>query len=350
MSKFLKNKVKILHVADMHNRHKGRLFYSFGKKINNGFIKNDFNVIQISDRDFLQTNIFNYKKQFFISYIDETIQNFSPDIILFGHVDSLNESDFLYLKNKYKKIKFSQYFVDTLDPNFIQHEKHKKRFFLKYQYCDINFITSDPKKLDFLDNDNTFFIPNICDKSIDVLENYKYQSLPYDIFFAISHGQHRGILKKGYVDERSFFINQLKLENIKTNFFGINKNPIWGNEFFSELSKTKMAINYNRGHSLKYYSSDRIALLISNGLLTFLQNKYSYEDFFEDNIDVVYFNSPEELSDKIKYYAKNEKERCNIAFNGKMKYFNLFENVAVTKYMIEKILDYKISNKLKWMI
>ena len=65
---------------------------------------------------------------------------------------------------------------------------------------------------------------------------------------------------------------------------------------------------------------------------------------------MVYFNSPEELSDKIKYYAKNDKERCNIAFNGKMKYFNLFENVAVTKYMIEKILDYKISNKLKWMI
>ena len=103
MSKFLKNKVKILHVADMHNRHKGRLFYSFGKKINNGFIKNDFNVIQISDRDFLQTNIFNYKKQFFISYIDETIQNFSPDIILFGHVDSLNESDFLIMLKLIKK-------------------------------------------------------------------------------------------------------------------------------------------------------------------------------------------------------------------------------------------------------
>lgn len=125
----MKKEVKILHIADMHNRHRGRLFYSSGKKINNGFVKNNYNVLQISDRDFLQSNILNYKNPIFLSHIDKTIQNFSPDIILFGHVDSLNEEDFFYLRNKFKNIKFSQYFVDTLDPNFHQHERHKKRFF-----------------------------------------------------------------------------------------------------------------------------------------------------------------------------------------------------------------------------
>jgi len=345
----MKKIVKILHIADMHNRHKGRLFYSSGKKINNGFIKNDYNVLQISDRDFLQSNIFNYKKPFFISYIDKTIQNFLPDIILFGHVDALNEDDFFYLRNKYKNIKFSQYFVDTLDPNFHQHERHKNRFFLKYQFCDTNFITSNPGTFNFIDQDKTFFIPNVCDRSIDVLENYNFKNLKYDIFFALSHGQHRGGLKKGYIDERTVFINQLNLEDLKVNFFGIEKKPVWGNNFFNELSKTKMGINYNRGQPLKYYSSDRIALLIANGLLTFLQKKYSYEDFFEDKQDVIYFDSENDLSDKIKYYSKNDKERCRIAKNGKIKYFNLFENVSVTKYMVDKILDNKISNKLSWM-
>lgn len=110
-----------------------------------------------------------------------------------------------------------------------------------------------------------------------------------------------------------------------------------------------MGINYNRGKSLKYYSSDRIALLIANGLLTFLQKEYSYEDFFSDNKDVIYFDSSDDLSEKIKYYSKNDLERCNIAKNGKLKYYDLFENILVTKYMIERILDYKISNKLSWM-
>ena len=44
--------VKILHIADMHFRHQGRLYYSTGKKLYNGFIKNNYNVLQISDRDF----------------------------------------------------------------------------------------------------------------------------------------------------------------------------------------------------------------------------------------------------------------------------------------------------------
>ena len=149
MSELFKKDIKILHIADMHNRHKGRLYYSSGKKINNGFVKNNYNVIHISDRDYLQSNILNYKKSLFMSYINSTIKNFSPDIILLGHVDTLNNDDLFYFKNKYKNIKLSQYFVDTLDPNFEQHEKHKKRFFLKSQFCDTNFITSDPSELDF---------------------------------------------------------------------------------------------------------------------------------------------------------------------------------------------------------
>jgi len=349
MSKITQKGVKILHIADMHNRHKGRLFYSSGKKINNGFVKNNYNVIQISDRDYLQSNILNYKKPFFLSYINKTIQNFSPDIILFGHVDSLNNDDFFYLRNKYKDIKFSQYFVDTLDPDFEQHEKHKKRFFLKSQFCDTNFITSDPSKLEFVDSDKTFFIPNVCDASIDTLENYKFFDLPYDIFFALSHGQHRGGLKEGHIDERSDFINKLNLKGLKTNFFGIDKSPIWGSDFFNQLSQTKMGINLNRGAPLKYYSSDRISLLISNSLLTFLQDGYFYQDFFEDQKDVIYFKSIEDLTENIKYYSKNDKERCEIAYNGKLKYFKLFENTLVTKYIVEKILDLKISNKLTWM-
>ena len=45
------SKLKILHITDLHFRHNGRLFYSTGKKINNGLILNGHNVLNISDRD-----------------------------------------------------------------------------------------------------------------------------------------------------------------------------------------------------------------------------------------------------------------------------------------------------------
>jgi len=345
-----KNQIKILHIADNHDRHNGRLYYSTVKKINNGLIKNDYNVIQLSDRDYLKRNIFNYKKKFFIKKLISTIKNFKPNIILFGHVDSLSEDDFYDLKNMFKEVIFSQWFLDTLDPNFQFHLQHKKRFFLKYQICDFNFITTDPFSLDFIDPNKTFFIPNMCDPSIDILENYNSKKLDFDLFFAFSHGQHRGILKKGHEDERLKFVDIIENSIVKTNFFGINRQPIWGQEFFNQLSKSKMGLNLNRGDKIKYYSSDRICSLISNGLLTFLQKGYNYDDFFKDETHAIYFDDEVELLDKIKFYAKNDNQRCKIAFEGKKKYYELFNNTIVTDFMIKKVTDMKILNYKEWMI
>ena len=111
-----------------------------------------------------------------------------------------------------------------------------------------------------------------------------------------------------------------------------------------------MGLNYNRGKPIKYYSSDRICLLLANGLLTFLQKNYNYEDFFDDNVHAIYYENDLDLVENIKFYSKNYTLRSKIAFNGKKRYFELFENNLVTKYMIEKILDKKISKKLLWMI
>ena len=110
-----------------------------------------------------------------------------------------------------------------------------------------------------------------------------------------------------------------------------------------------MGLNYNRGKPIKYYSSDRICSLIANGLLTFLQKNYNYEDFFDNKIHAIYYDDHLDLIEKIKIYSKDYNKRYNIAFNGKKRYFELFENTLVTKYMIEKILQRKISNKLPWM-
>lgn len=334
----IKKNIKILHIADLHQRHFGRLYYSSIKKINNGLIKNNYNVLQISDRDLLRGNIFNLKIHSFLNHIYETVRNFKPDIILFGHVDSLSEENFYELKKKYKDIFFSQWFFDTLDPGFTNYEQHKNRFFKKYQICDTNFVTTDPEALEFLNTDKTFFIPNVCDSSIDILENYNFKNLEFDVFFALSHGQHRGVIKDDFVDERSEIINFIDVDQIKTNFFGIKHQPIWGDEFFNQLSKSKMGINLSRGKKVKYYSSDRICSLMANGLLTFLQSGYSFEDFFRNESEAIYFNSKEELKEKIIYYKKNDDLRCKIAQNGKLKYYNEFNNVITTKYIVNKIL------------
>ena len=53
---------------------------------------------------------------------------------------------------------------------------------------------------------------------------YENKRPEYDLFFAMSHGVHRGVLKKGKFDERENLINYLIKKNphLKFNIFGMN--------------------------------------------------------------------------------------------------------------------------------
>ena len=68
------------------------------------------------------------------------------------------------------------------------------------------------------------------DLSFETLKNYKNDSFNNDVFFAMSHGVHRGKLKKGKFDDRENFINKilLKSPDVRFDLYGMNnRQPIW---------------------------------------------------------------------------------------------------------------------------
>ena len=338
---------KILHISDMHFRHNGRLFYSTAKKINNGLILNGHNVLHISDRDitYEKKDIFDIgSNKFLFKKIIQNINNFRPHLILFGHVDRLKYLDFLKIKHDFPNIRFSQWFIDPLVKNGPDYYKNKDRFFLKYQFCDTNFLTTSPSVIDFA-NDKCFFIPNLIDPSIDTLRNFKNDN-KYDLFIAISNGVHRGILKNNYYDSRIDFIKRIH-KNISKNFFGYNKNPVWGANFFDELSKCDMGLNLSRGNPIKYYSSARMGSLLGNGLLTLVHEDYFFQDFFTDK-EMIFYKDISDLNSKIIYYKNNMKITKKIAYKGYLKSHKIFNNKIITDYMVKKTMGEKITNKLSW--
>lgn len=332
----------------MHFRHCGRLFYSTGKKINNGLISSGYNVLNISDRDTTsqKRNIFDIgSKKYLFNIIIKNIENFKPHLVLFGHVDRLDYNSFVEIKEKYKEIKFAQWFLDPLNKNGPDYEKNKNRFFLKYQFCDANFVTTAVDVLDFAEKNKTFFIPNPIDASIDVYKNF-LEKKPIDIFIAFSHGQHRGILKKNYVDNRVNFTKKLT-KKATYNIFGYKENPVWGQAFFDELNKCSMAINLSRGDPIKHYSSDRISSLLGNGLLTFIHDKYKYHDFFDKN-ELVFYKNIQDLNNKILYFKKNTKLLKQIAKNGHKKSHKIFNNKLIADFIVKKTMNIKIKSNISW--
>ena len=169
-------------------------------------------------------------------------------------------------------------------------------------------------------------------------------------FFAMSHGVHRGGLKKGKYDDREVFINKLikKNKEIKFDLYGMNNvQPIWGDNFINKVSCSSMGLNLSRGKPVKYYSSDRIAQLMGNGLLTFVDIKTCFYDFLS-NDKIIYYKDISDLSYKLNKYKKDNKERKRIAKNGKEFYLKELNSTLVADFILSKTLDYKSKNKFVW--
>ena len=166
----------------------------------------------------------------------------------------------------------------------------------------------------------------------------------------MSHGVNRGSLKSGKTDEREVIINKLiKLnDNIKFDIYGMNNiQPVWGSDFMKIISNSKMGLNLSRGKPVKYYSSDRIAQLIGNGLLTFIDRRTQLNDLISTK-EAVFYNNLHDLTRKIKMFTKNDKKRIKIAKNGRYKYHKYFNSTLVADFIVKKTFDMKYKKKFYW--
>jgi glycosyltransferase involved in cell wall biosynthesis len=342
--------LKILHITNFNERFNGRLHYNTGKRINNGLIKLGHNVYQLSDRDVISTNrtfLNPSSKKILNMKIIEICKNFNPDLIILGHADSVKFETLQHLKIKNKNLKITQWFLDPLSRNGPDYFNNKKRILDKISIIDTTFLTSDPKSLDFKIK-NSYFIPNPADHSFETLNNSK-KNQKNDVFFAMSHGVHRGNLKSGKYDDREKILKKLlKIRDIKFDFYGINNiQPVWGDQFLEKISQSKIGLNLSRGKPFKYYSSDRITQYMGNGLMTLIHKDAKYSDFFNKN-EIVTYKNFYDLTNKIKYFVKNDKKRKFIANNGKRKYLNEFSSEKVSKFIILKTFNIKSNNKFIW--
>ena len=66
----------------------------------------------------------------------------------------------------------------------------------------------------------------------------------------MSHGVHRGELKKGKFDDREFFINNIlsKSPDVRFDLYGMNnRQPIWADDFINAISQSKIGLNLSQG-------------------------------------------------------------------------------------------------------
>ena len=282
---FNNKKIKILHIGNFNEKNSHRLFnISISNKITNGMVMNHCDVINFDYR-----NYFNFTKKCNEKII-EIVNNYNPQLILFGHNNLLQRPQLEYIKKI--KIKTAIWFEDSLHEKGPDNKASLSLIEQNHDLIDNYFVTTSPDKIiTKIPKNKINFIPVPADPNIENLEIYKYKNRYKDIFFGMSHGVNFGKLKKNIIDDRELFIKQLMYENPNISFelLGINnEQPKWGTNFFRSLSKCKMALNLSRGVPVKYYSSNRIASYTANGIATLIDIRTNYNKFFNDDEMIFY--------------------------------------------------------------
>ena len=348
-SKNQKKYFKILHISNFGLKVNHRLFnISISKKISNGLIRNGHDVIDFDYR--IKNNKF-FENYDIDTQILDIVNNYKPDLILFGHNNILSRNSLLILKEKFK-CKTAIWYEDHVvkgDPNYQNNISLLEK---NNDLIDQYFITTSPDVIKTkIKKEKINFLPIPVDPNIESENFYEYYKTK-DLFFALSNGVNYGKLKKNVSDERSKFIDKLiKIGSDKINFhfLGLFKEePKWNYEFNKEISIAKTALNLSRGGPSKYCSSNRIATLMGNGILPFIDEKVMYQDFF-NNDEIITYKDPYDLLSKLTEIKDNDKMLVKRSKNAKKSYYNLFENTIVAESLIHKIFETSKKHKYIWI-
>ena len=346
---FIKKNFKILHISNFGIKNDHRLFnLSIAKKISNGFIRNGHDVINFDYRNhnegFLKQNSIDNK-------IISISKNYKPDLILFGHNNSLSRNTLYTLKEKFN-IKIALWYEDHVIKGDPSYRKNLDLIEKNNDLIDNYFITTAPEIIKTKIKKNKInFLPIPVDPNIENGQFYEVNK-EKDLFFALSHGVNYGKLKKNTFDERSKFIDKLisfSKNKINFNILGLyNEEPKWNYNFLNELMICKTALNLSRGGPSKYCSSNRIATLMGNGVLPFIHKDVQYQDFF-DNDEIVTYSTTSDLIEKL-IKIKDNKSLKKRSKNAKKRYFQLFECNIVSDSIINKIFGTKKNFKYYWEV
>ena len=343
---------KVFLISNLNLKNKKRLFYSFFNKLNLGLKNYPLKLATISDRDYIRENRkfldLSGRKSFNEAIINKT-NLFNPDLIILGHTDRIDVKTFKEIRNINKDIKIVKIFIDSISDEFFKFKKH----IYDYKYLNNIFISSHPSKLKKQDILNKIkFIPYPVNKKIDYLKSFNFKQKKTNVFFALSHGQNRGVLKIGKKDEREVFLEKVRSllpRNIVTHFVGMNQiQPIWGNNFYNKIKNSEILINLSRGKYKKHYSSDRISSLIGNGCFVLNEEKNKYSDFFDPKDELINFKNANDLKNKILFYLNKPNLRNKIAKKSYYKYHTFFNTKIIINYLIDVVINKEIKNKYIW--
>jgi len=355
--------VRILHVGNGNEKHRGLRFYDVGRKINNGLIRNGHNVLFFSDRDVARSsNVWGSSRsskgiRVANARLIETAEHFKPEFLLFGHADIITAETVQTIRAMFPAAPCAQF---NVDPMFI--DSTLRNIQRKLAVVDATFVTTGGPVLKKASRPGhrAAYMPNPIDRSIETKRCHERADQAYDLFYAVRATTTKGDYRGNYRLELPRQIAKAVPE-LNCHFHGFDGVPeIFGTNFYEALGRCRMGLNLSHIQTTQkgairlataeekfLYSSDRISQYLGNGLLTFTMAGNALAQLFTPD-ELVVFENAEDLANKIRHFLHNDSERMRIAANGWRKAHSLHNEQLVAQYIVEATTGAGFSSDYAW--
>ena len=336
------NPIRILHVAN-HNFFKyGTSFYLTERKIQNGLVRNGHFSFEFSYREVARwENIFRTSKMGLKSMnrrLLEAIEIVRPEVILFGHCELVFPETFHNIRKRTPQTHLALWYADS----YVFPKKYKQ-LSERAALVDTVFTTTGGDLLRSLKkpNNRVAFLPNIADPSIERYRNFEKSDLPLDFIYC----------GRDYNPERTERLRKLiaALADIRYEVWGCLEKPaLTGQAYYDKLSQAAVSLNLSHREDIPFYTSSRLVQLTGCGLLTLCPRTPGMDILFGED-EIVYYQSDEDLIDKILYYIEHSDERRRVAEKGWSRAHTSYSPERVTQFMVETIFHQQYSQDYEWL-
>jgi hypothetical protein len=338
--------LKIVHCGIFNEKDNGNFFYGMERKISHGLIQNGNFVYDFSYRDIERNSRFLGIKDSGLKKMNQKLIdiciNINADVLMLAKSEKIDKQTLLTIKEKLPNIKLAQWYVDHLEED--------EYFFEKLDIIDVFYYANakDLQKLSKTYTNTIFsFFPNISDMAFD--KNFDIDKTNDVIYIARDYKEDVrtkfALLLKDFCDK-----NDIKLKI----YASLDNPPIFGHDFHMAISETKIAINFNRDDHLENVNeekvlgaSDRMAQFLGSKVCTFSPRIKGFEKLYQDTVDIVYFDNPNDCFEKLKLYLKDNKFET-IAKNGQEKTYKIANAKRVSKYMLEVLYREELTEEYEW--
>lgn len=333
--------MRIIQVGHYQLRRLGETRVRNEQKFYYGFVRNRHDTFHYSDRDlsafYSPLGIRPIGRRIVNRKLIEGCAKFKPDLLMIGHCDAIENKTLLEIRRIIPSVRIAYRNFDAL-----YLPRTSKRIEQRQNVVDHIFlsIAGEQIKKFVTPKTNVSYVPNPVDCAIETHDNSVKDLFARDLLFC-GNGKPE--------DPRITFISKLKKEltGLKFETYGaVGHSAVWGMAYDKVLSETKMALNLNRLEGEYLSSSTRLAQLIGNGILTFINEKNGLQRFLEGK--AVFFHDIDDLKEKIIIFQNEDQKRKKIAAKGRDFYHRHFSSELVTQYVVERTLGMTLSHDYLW--